>query len=393
MQPFPDGNHDRTTSETTRQFENAGNFREKPGGKDRLTLPAYLRQKGYETIAAGKIFHQPRGAGKTPNPISDPDSGTFQQSGEVGTPGHKQYLDDYDQALWMELPTGKSQKPEQTGGEYLTKFGVWGPIPQPKEDCGDWKMADFGARFLQEKHEKPFFLAIGISRPHSPQLAPQEYFDRYPLDQIWVPEFPANDMDDIPPFAQSNFSSPFVRKVLEKDQLPKAVQGYLASMSFADDCVGRVLDALDNSPYKNNTIVVFWTDHGWQLGHKFRWEKYSLWRQGTNTPLVIRYPGMKTGGNKCHQAVSLMDLFPTILDLLNQPKPDFLEGQSLAGLLKKPTSKRSVPAVVTYPEGSHSVVFQQWNYILYKDGSEELYNHLSDPNEYANLATSPNTAS
>jgi arylsulfatase A-like enzyme len=390
---FPACNPSRTAimtgqrPETTGQFENMGNFRDKPGGKERITLPTLLQKFGYETIAAGKIFHNPRGNRPEAEPVSDPVSWTDQRKGATGTPGDKLYLDEYGQAKWMELPPPVAEKPIP----YLHKAGIWGPIPQTKEQCGDWQMAQYGADFLQQKTgnrstDKPFFLAMGLSRPHSPQLAPQEYFDRFPLDKVPMPNFQENDMDDIPATAQTNFASPFVQQVKAKGQLQKAMQGYLASMAFADDCVGKILDGLENGPYRDNTIVVFYTDHGWQLGHKNRWEKYSLWKLSTNSPLIIWYPGMKQTGKTCERAVSLMDLYPTVLDLLGRDKPAYLEGHSLLPLLTNPRANRDVPALITYPAGNHSVVLNEWNYIHYQDGSEELYNHKTDPNEFSNLA-------
>jgi arylsulfatase A-like enzyme len=144
------------------------------------------------------------------------------------------------------------------------------------------------------------------------------------------------------------------------------------------------LKSLENSPYRDNTIVVFWSDHGWQLGHKSRWEKYSLWHQATNAPFIVYVPNQKAG--VCNEAVSYLDIFPTLVDLLGFEKPDFLEGYSFSKQLKTPTKKRKIPAVITYPKGSHAVVLGDWHYIHYVDGSEELYNHKTDPNEFKNIA-------
>jgi arylsulfatase A-like enzyme len=196
-------------------------------------------------------------------------------------------------------------------------------------------LTKFGADFVEQSHDKPFFLALGIFRPHSPQIVPQEFIDMYPLDQIKLPELPADDMNDIPAFAQTNWSSPFVKIVKEKGQLANAIQGYLASVTFADACVGQFMDALNKSKYKDNTIVILVTDHGFQLGHKNRWEKFSLWKQGTNVPMIIRMPdGMiKPGITKA--ATSMLDIYPTIVELLGIESPIKLQGTSLVKLLKK----------------------------------------------------------
>jgi arylsulfatase A-like enzyme len=375
--------------ETTGQYTNAGNFREKPGGREIVTLAQYLQEHGYKTVEAGKIFHQPRGNGEEPNPMSDTASWDFQRRGHVGTPGHSLFLDANERALWLDGAGDPYISGQNSGMSYMTKFGVWGAIPQSKEECGDWQMADFCAEYLAEKHDQPFFLALGIFRPHSPQLVPQEFLDLYPLDQITLPSIPENEMEDVPGIAQTNWSSPFVQLVKEKGEWEKAVQGYLASMTFADACVGHVMHALSNSEYADNTVVLFWTDHGWQLGHKDRWEKFSLWHQGTNSPLVIRYPGMEAAGQVCSEAVSFLDLYPTLLDLLGLPRKNNLEGESLVPWLEDPGLKKETPAIVTYPRGNHSVVLGNWNYIHYEDGSEELYDHHTDPAEYHNLAGNP----
>ncbi len=369
--------------ETTGLYENIGNFRDNPGGMERITIPQYLRNYGYEAVAAGKIFHNPRGAGEEPLERSDDISWDYQWRGGLGTPGHHLFLNEEGYAKWLD---GANLDGVDS---YLRRFGVWGPIPHSKEECGDWQIADFGVQYLEKEHEKPFFLALGIFRPHSPQIAPRKYFDMYPPDQIDMPFIPHDEMDDIPEIAQTNWSTPFVNLVMEKGEWKNAVQGYLASMSFADDCVGHFMNALDNSKYRDNTIVIFWSDHGFQLAHKQRWEKHTLWRQATRSPMIIRLPeGMMEPGVTL-APVSLLDIYPTIVDLLGNEQPDYLEGHSLVPLLENPDYPRKEPAVVTYRPGNHSVLFQNWNYIRYRDGSEELYDHDSDPGEFSNLALDP----
>ena len=378
--------------ETTGQYGKGVNFRERPGGKDAIMLAQFLQSKGYETVAAGKIFHHPRGAGKNPSPLSDTVSWNYQWVGNVGTQGAKEYVNEEGWGKWHDGDIKKLIPPgtqKNTGLEYIGKHGIWGPIKETKEETGDWQLSEFCKEYLSKDHNKPFFLACGIFRPHSPQLAPKEYFDLYPLDSIEMPELPADDMDDIPAIAKENWSTPFVHLVKEKHQLRNAVQAYLACMSYADDCVGNVYNALKNSKYADNTIVVFWTDHGWQLGHKDRWEKFSLWKQATNAPLVIKYPGMKSASQECKNAVSFMDIYPTVLNILNFEQPEYLQGKSIKKLIDDPTSDWEYPAVITYPGGNHSIEFKEWNYIHYIDGSEELYNHNNDPKEFHNLASDP----
>jgi arylsulfatase A-like enzyme len=371
--------------ETTGQYENAGNFRDKrPGNATLLTLPQRLQRIGYRTVAAGKIFHNPRGTGSQPNPLSDPVSWDEQYAGATGTNGAQAYLDENGWAKWL-----KGDR-RDIKNDYALRSAIWGPIAQKKEDTGDWQTAEFCARYISQTHDQPYFLACGIFRPHAPLLAPQEYFDRYPLDKVQLPDCPADDMLDIPAIAQTNWSTPLVKAMQKEGQWKLGVQAYLACMSFADDCVGRVLQAIEQSPDRDNTIVILWTDHGWQLGHKDRWEKFALWRQATHAPLIIRAPGYAAGS--CDQAVSFLDLAPTVLELLAVPMPTELTGQSLLPWLKDPSRSRDTPAVITYLPGNHSVVREPWNYIHYADGSEELYNHATDPHEYHNLIGQPETA-
>jgi len=381
--------------ETTGQYENPNNFRDKPGGMDITTLPQFLQSMGYETVGAGKVFHKQRGTREEPMPMSDPVSWDYQWKGNIGTPGIQLFRDEEGNGAWLEGADSFEGLPIVG---YIRKSDVWGPIDVPKEECGDWQMADFCADYLQQDHDKPFFLACGIFRPHSPQIAPREYFDLYPLDKIQLPDPPEEDMKDIPEIAKTNFSTGYARLLRAKGKWRIAVQAYLASMSFADDCVGHVLESLENSQYKDNTIVVFWSDHGWQLGHKDRWEKFTLWHQSTNAPMVIKTPQSKAAGI-CETPVSFLDIYPTVVDLLGYPQPEYLEGHSLTPLLEDVQYDWPWPAVICHYEWPHkvegpkhhhhSVEFKNWNYILYTDGSEELYDHRNDPIEFYNLAGDP----
>jgi arylsulfatase A-like enzyme len=227
---------------------------------------------------------------------------------------------------------------------------------------------------------------LGTLMPHSPQVVPQRFFDLYDRDKIEMPYMPDGEMDDIPEIAQRGWFPTFVGLMKEMGEWENAVHAYLASLSFADECVGHFMNALDNSKYKDNTIVVFFTDHGWQLGHKNRWEKGTLWRQATQAPMIIRLPeGMMKPGIT-YSYVSFLDIFPTLTDLLGHERPDFIEGNSLMPLLEDPMYQWEYPAIVTHNPGNYSVLFDKWNYIIYRDGSEELYNHGNDPGEHTNLA-------
>lgn len=372
--------------ETTGQYANEGNFRQqRPGNTALLTLPQRLAALGYETRAAGKIFHHPRGQGPRPAPLSDPVSWQDQFAGPTGTGGTKNYQDANGMAKWL--------RGDRHGirSDYAVQIAsLWGPIDDATEQTGDWQTAGQCADYLAQKHDRPYFIACGLSRPHAPLLAPKKYFDLYPLDQVKLPDCPPDDMADIPAIAQANWSTPLVHAIKQENQWRLAVQAYLACVSFTDDCVGRILDAVERSPERDNTIVILWSDHGWQLGHKDRWEKFSLWKQGTRATFIIRAPGLSRAG--CDRAVSFLDIAPTVLELVGAPVTPELEGVSLLPWLKDPAAPRTRPAVVTYLPGNHSVVLDRWNYIRYSDGSEELYDHTADAPEFHNLIGQPGTA-
>jgi arylsulfatase A-like enzyme len=171
-----------------------------------------------------------------------------------------------------------------------------------------------------------------------------------------------------------------------------AVRAYLASISFSDAMLGRVLDALDAGPNARDTLIVFWSDHGYHLGEKGHWHKRTLWERSTRVPLIIVAPGVTRAGTRCARPVSLLDLYPTLADLCGLPACAELEGQSLRPLLKNPKAEWKRPAVITWQKGNHAVRSERWRYIRYRTGEEELYDHQTDPNEWNNLANDPKLA-
>jgi len=370
--------------ERTGQYTNQGNFREIGNNKALLTLPQKLMASGYQTIEAGKIFHYPHGNTEKPNPLSDPVSWTKQVAGQTGTAVPAGFKTKAGAAIWLGDDTLKYANGERV--DYLAGASIWGPNTQKKEQTGDWKMSEACVEFLKQQHDQPFFFALGFSKPHQPLIAPKEFFDLYPLDKIGMPDYHPADMFDIPEINKQNFSSPFVDKIRKHQQLKLAYQAYLACMSFTDACIGNVLDALKNSKYANNTIVIFFTDHGFQLGTKNRWEKYSLWKLGTNSPLIVYLPNNQSNGAVCSEAVSLMDIHATVLEATGINLAENLDCVSLLPQIKNPATERRLPAVITHEEGNNSIVWKQYNYIRYKNGAEELYDHLKDNLEYDNEA-------
>jgi arylsulfatase A-like enzyme len=258
-----------------------------------------------------------------------------------------------------------------------------------EQKMGDAQVADWVIEQLGRPQEQPFFLACGMFRPHLPWYVPQEYFDRFPLEQIKLPKTIEHDLDDIPS-AGIQMAKPQGdhAKVLAHKQWHRAVQGYLASISFADAQIGRVIDALDQSELLDNTIVVLWTDHGWHLGEKQHWRKFALWEEATRTPLIIVAPGV-TPGSRCNRPVNLIDIYPTLIDLCDLPRRDELEGKSLRPLFIDPKTPWDRPSLTTHKRNNHALRSERFRYIRYADGSEELYDHTVDPLEWQNIAGNP----
>ena len=259
-----------------------------------------------------------------------------------------------------------------------------------------------GSIFLNEKHEKPFFLAVGIKRPHLSWWVPQKYFDMYPLSTIVIPKVIANDLDDIPPLGvamakripegQINDSTRNMEDhkfIIDNDKWKQAIQGYLASISFADAMFGRLLDALNKSAFKQNTIIVLFGDHGWHLGEKEHWRKFALWEEATRVPLIIVAPGTAKPNSVCGRTVNLMDIYPTLLSLCSLPPKEGLEGTDIKPLLLNPKLEWDHPSITTFGFGNHAVRTERWRYIQYEDKTEELYDHDADPHEWKNLAADP----
>ena len=261
----------------------------------------------------------------------------------------------------------------------------WSPLDSGRGPTDDWRLAQIAARFLETPGRKPFFLTCGFSRPHLPWYAPKEYFDLHPLGQITPPPVKTADLSDLPLAARSIVGGARDFNTLRASgHWLAAVQAYLACCSFADACVGQVLAALDSSPYRENTVVVLFSDHGFHLGEKGHLEKRTLWEESTHVPLIIRVPGV-TSGARCPAPVSLLDIYPTLAELCGLNVNQQLDGHSLGPLLMDPNLAWPWPAISTYYHGSHAVRSRRYRYIRYAGGGEELYDHALDPNEWSNL--------
>jgi choline-sulfatase len=227
-----------------------------------------------------------------------------------------------------------------------------------------------------------------------PLYAPQPWFDLYPEDKLLMPPVKENDRDDVPEFAwylHWKLPEPRLSWLRASNQWRPMVRGYLATISFMDQQVGRILDALEATGLANKTIVVLWSDHGWHLGEKGISGKNTLWERSTRVPMIFAGPGV-AAGSRCSRTVELLDLYPTLLELGGLPAQPELEGHSLVPLLKNAKAKRAWPAITTHNQNNHTVRSERWRYIRYADGSEELYDHAHDPNEWTNLARDPRYA-
>jgi arylsulfatase A-like enzyme len=252
----------------------------------------------------------------------------------------------------------------------------------------DTKYADAAIEQLKKKHTRPFFIACGVFHPHMPWYVPQKYLDMYPLDKIELPPVNTEDLDDIPEMGKKIVNRNVYDKVTSLDQYKEAVQGYLASTSYADAQMGRVLDALENSPYKDNTIVVLMSDHGFHLGEKLHWQKGTLWEEATNCLLMFRVPGLTKPQQVCGRTVTLQDVYPTLMELAGLPKPEHVDGNSLVSLLRNSDASWDFPALTAYQ--SHMTVrTDQYRLIRYTDGTTELYDRGKDPNEWVNRTDDP----
>lgn len=330
--------------------------------RETMTLNRHFMAQGYQAYGVGKIYHGKSSEGRD-------DSWTE----------------------WKGLMPSVHQESENLNGLKSSHFD-WGAIDAQSSEMGDYKATDWAIDKLNHAPtDKPLFLALGYVKPHLPWYVPKEYYDRFPLDSIKLPVVKQDDLADVPP-AGIRMANPAGdhAKVLKADQWKKAVQGYLATISFVDDQVGRLLDAIEKSPRGKELVIVWWTDHGWHLGEKEHWRKFALWEEATRTSLAIVAPGLTKPGTTCTAAVDYMSIYPTICEIAGLPVPEHVRGRSLTSLLKDPKSPWDGVAITTHGRGNHAVRDSKWRYIRYANGSEELYDHDKDPNEWTNLAGDPN---
>lgn len=336
--------------------------------EDLVTLPQHFANNGYRTLSAGKIYHSWR------RPKPGEPSPEFQEAGPPGGVGS--------------TPPKKLIPSTPFGDHPLMDWGVWPPDNDDRSK-GDYQVASWAVEQLESMpDDQPFFLAAGFFLPHVPCYATQKWFDLYPNDESVLPEIRPGDRDDTPRsswWIHWSLPEPRLKWVQENDQHVNLVRSYLACTSFVDSQVGRILDALKQRGLQDNTIVVLWGDHGYHLGEKAITGKNTLWQRSTRVPLIFAGPGI-TPAQQCNQPAELLDIYPTLVDLCDLPPVTHLEGLSLQAQCEDTNSPRQRPAVTSHNQGNFSVVDQQWRYVRYVDGAEELYDIVSDPNEFQNVA-------
>jgi len=360
---------------TTGSYLNGSDPWDKPAMEAVESLPEVFKRGGYTTWGAGKLFH----ARITPAR----ETKAFDNKPKAG--GFGPYLSEADQLAVK-------------GGDGGKWWGA-GPWTGPDADFPDVTNSTDAIAFLNQKHDKPFFLVLGLWRPHTPFTAPQRFFALYDEKSLPMPPagWTANDLDDVPAagrklaqvwgerWEQTGADHP--------DLWRRIIWGYLACNSFADWSTGRVIDALDASAYAGNTLVVFIGDNGYHCGEKNHFEKSTLWEAAAQVPLAIRLPGRTQAGTEAAPPVSLVDLFPTLLDYCQLAPPrQPLDGRSLRPLLDNPAGAWDHPAVTLYEEHYFSACDDRYRYIQYPDGTEELYDHTADPHELTNIAARADTA-
>ena len=371
---------------------------------DGVSLTQSFMKAGYETLGTGKLLH------KAPSKHFIDYFSTSQR----WSPLTKEAVN-YTET---ELPSKATDSPrhvvQNSRGEDVvlplnrmpsdrrptTKSGEsfdWGPWDVPDSDFGDTQITDWAIERLRQKRDKPLFLGVGYYRPHIPLWAPKRFFDRFIEAPAELPSILTNDLEGLSATGRRWALEPVTAgshaTVVRFRQWRPAVEAYLACVTYIDYEIGRLLDALDRSGSAENTWIVLWSDHGWHLGEKEHWGKWTAWERSTRVPLILVPPNTQSAryskaGARCDQPVSLIDLYPTLMDVCGVEAPNGLHGQSLADLLRDPAQETERVVVTMFDEGNSSVRSKRWRYIRYKDGNEELYDMIDDPHEWVNLAGS-----
>lgn len=333
-----------------------------------IYLPEYFRNNGYHTMGIGKLFHT-----HAPDGVFDESGGRYKGFGPLPE----------ERFVWDGYGTSDREKYGRTSTD-------WGAFPEADSLMPDHESASWSIERLNRDYEKPFFLAVGMLRPHVPLYVPQKWFDLYPLENLEMTPYKKDDLDDVPPVAHLINDLPMMPQTdwaIETGNWPKIIQAYLACVSFVDYEVGRVLNALAKSKYADNTVIVLWSDHGYRLGEKGTFAKHALWEEATNAPLLFAGPNLPKG-KVMDMPAEMLSIYPTLLDLCGLPAYERNEGVNLVPLMLSEKSENPC-AITTFGMNNHGVRTENYRYIRYEDGGEELYDHKTDPNEWNNIANNP----
>ena len=342
---------------------------------DVVTMPQLFRSNGYFAARVGKIYH-------------------YGNPGQIGTNG----LDDAPSWEQRINPSGRDKAEERQIINYTPGRGLGSSLSLLKaegtdEEQTDGMVATETIKLLEANRDKNFFIAAGFYRPHCPYVAPKKYFDAYPLEQVKMPAGPWDYLKQVPAAALSS-TKPHPWFGVTEQQARESLQAYWATISFVDAQVGRLLDALERLKLSDNTVVVFWSDHGYHVGNHGLWKKQSLFEKSARVPCIIYAPGQKAQGAVCGRTVELVDLYPTLADLCGLKPPADLAGKSLRPLLDDPKAVWDKPAFTQVWRGQfsgHSVRTEQYRYTEWDGGKQgaQLYDYASDPEEKQNLIADP----
>ncbi|HYW96459.1 MAG TPA: sulfatase [Bacteroidales bacterium] len=359
--------------DSTRVFELHYHFRQ--GLPDVVTLPQMFMNNGYYVARVGKMYH-------------------YGNPGDIGTNG----LD--DRASWTERynPAGMDKTAlEIDVMNYTPKRGLGSALAWYSDPEGtdvqhtDGKVANQAIKLLSEHKDKPFFIAAGFYKPHCPWITPEKYFNQYSLGDMQLPVISQETKDKYPGLALAS-TKPWPYFGVTHDEARQSKLAYYAAISFVDAQIGRLLDAVDSLGLGDNTIIVFWSDHGYHLGEHGLWFKQSLFEESAKCPLIISVPGSKQNGEMCSRIVELVDIYPTLAGLSGLTPPDDLQGYNLEPLLDNPSAEWDHPAYTQVERGpgysvrTETYRFTEWDY---GNKGRELYDEVNDPHEQVNLAEDP----
>jgi arylsulfatase A-like enzyme len=363
---------------TSGNYINRSSLIHNPILNNSVLLPEFFQQNGYYVCGAGKLFHG------------------YHFNNEVKGRG----FDEYYPSKKQDLPPWEfkfSRPLPLSGMKNMGRPNDWGPYHPDItiEDTCDGKTAKWAeAKLLGGKLKEPFFLGAGIFEPHLPNYTLQKYFDRFPLDEIELPKgYREGDLKDVPKAHSKMQHIAWAKRIRDAGQWKPAIQAYLACTAMADDLIGQIVGALEKSKYADNTIILLWSDHGFQLGEKERWAKYSLWERATRVNMVWVAPGVTKPGSTSARPVNLLDIYPTLASLTGcDPPKKQLEGNDLSVLMKNPKASWNKTSVTSFGYKNYGIRSERYRYIVYADGTEELYDHEKDKWEWRNLADNPEYA-